>query len=253
MSIRTITTYLLAMIAIPSIASTNIAGLQPVQIYAYTLEHRLNEAGTMHYNKLLNIMSDRGLKFNILIRSLARSARSMKNDQSACLFPTTINAIAISDPGVDEKKFISSDPIDRVSLRIFTRPDNPKVGDIKELSGKRVALWNGLDPKIFLANIEANIETTPNEAIRVKMLNAGRIDAILGFTPDVLLAAESLGFSPPHYDESLALFRNEGASLVCHDNKQNREFILRFNKHLTRLKASGELREILGKHADIVN
>ncbi len=224
----------------------------PVQVYAIALEYRLDEAGTKQYNRLLQAVAEEGLKFNVLVRSLSRSLISMKTDQGSCLFPATVNALVTNDNDMAAFALISSDPIDEVSLRVLTNSTKPLITSIKELEGKRIAILNGLHSEQFLGDVNADVEPTPDEYVRLKMLTAGRLDAVLSFIPDILLAAEDLGLSIPHFDEHLALLRDEGAAIVCHDNADNRAFIAQFNDVLRRMKASGELQRIMGKYAVIV-
>jgi len=223
----------------------------PVQVYAIALDYRLSEDGTKHYNRLLKAFSERGLDFKVLVRSLKRSQISLKGDVESCLFPATINAMVTNDKALENVSLIASDSIDQVSLRVLTDSSKERITGIDQLAGKRIAILNGLNPDLLLGDIDADVEPTPDEYVRLKMLNAGRLDAVLGFTPDILLAAEDLGLPVPHYSEDLALFKDEGASMVCHDTELNRAFVSQFNRILKDLKASGDLQRILGKYAVI--
>ncbi len=241
------------LVVIILIAGNTLASPPPPTIYGYILEYRLKEGGTDQYNKLFDTLKKEGLEFNLEIKPFKRVMRKFISEQeTACIFPTSKNAIAKSVPELEDLPIIVSDPVDQISLRVFTRANSPKVSNIAELKNKKVALWNGLNPKLFLEGTNTIIETTPNELVRVRMLNAKRIYAILGFTPDVILAAQQLNLPAPHFDENLALFRDEGASLVCKESPQNVELIKNFNITLKKLKHNGELRRMLGPHIDIV-
>ncbi len=212
------------------------------------------EGGTTQYNKLFSTLKDEGLEFDLKISPFKRIMRDFETGElPICGFPTSKNAIAKSAPNINNLPILISDGVDQISLRIFTRPDSPKIKNIEELNGKRIALWNGLDPNLLLKGIDVVIETTPDELVRVKMLDAGRIDVILGFTPDVILAAQQLNLPAPHFEEKLALFRDEGASLVCRDSPENRVLIHNFNTLLQELKQSGKLQQILGPHVEIAD
>jgi hypothetical protein len=245
---------ILALI-VSCIISGNVFASQPSTkpiIYAYSLEFRLKEGGTNQYNELFNVLQNEGLEFDLKILPFKRIMSNFKTeDKLVCAFPTSKNAIEKSAPEISSLPIIISDGVDQISLRVFTRPESPTITSLEELKGKTVALWNGLDPTLLFKGAEIKIETTPNELVRVKMLNAHRIDAILGFTPDVILAAQQLNLLEPHYDNKLALFRDEGASIVCKDSPQNRAFIKEFNTILKQLKTSGQLQQILGPHVEL--
>jgi ABC-type amino acid transport substrate-binding protein len=219
------------------------------QIYGVSLEYRLQEKGSTQYNALLMHMEQLGLKFNLTIRPLTRVIRGFKNHKG-CMFPSSRSAMdEYTTPQYKHLSLIESYSVDYISLRVFTNTGDEKIARLEQLTGKRVGLWLGYDPNTFLKGINATIEITPSEKIRIKMLAAGRVDAIIGFTPDVMLAADALNVPLPHYDDALALFQNVGASLVCHDTPTNRVFITKFNRILGSLKKTGKLKEILGRHA----
>lgn len=231
---------------------TSVSASEKISIYAIALEYRLREDGNAQYNKLLSRIIELGVEFNLIVRPFKRVFRDF-DKHSGCMFPVSLNTIATTAPQYKTLKLIASEAIDRVSLRVFTRTKEEKISKMEQLNGKKIGLWNGFDPKIFLKGIEASVEVTPNEEVRVKMLNAKRIDVILGHIPDVILVAEELGLPLPYYDENLAIYHGEGAAVVCHDNAANRQFISKFNDALMQLKKTGELRNILGPHVDIVN
>ncbi|NIB39117.1 transporter substrate-binding domain-containing protein [Pseudomaricurvus alkylphenolicus] len=250
MKYRSTTLALMLPLLLPALLYANVSPPQPVKIFGYELEFRLVKEGNTQYNLLFSSLRERGLTFELAVMPFTRILRDVQSHQH-CIFPASLNAIKTAKPVYRDLALIASDPVDHISLRVFTRRDSPKISDLSELNGKRIALWGGLSEDIFLGDIDAKIETTPDELIRLRMLDKGRIDAILGFTPDVSLAAEKLGIRPPHYDETLALFHDEGASVVCHDTPPNRQFLDQFNQILSELKTSGELRQILGEHAEL--
>ncbi len=242
--------FFLGALFLNSLNAQESNGQSTVILSGVSLELRLQEGGKTQYNELLHEMRKAGLKFDLSIAPLSRIIRDA-GDHKGCFFPTSIAGLKYTAPQHKEFSLIESEPVDYISLRVFTRSDEEKVTSVSELSGKKVALWLGYDPDTFLKGVDAIVEETPTEKVRVKMLAAGRIDAVIGFTPDVMLAAERLNLPIPHYDESLALFRDVNASAVCHDTEKNHAFIKRFNDILAHFKESGKLRKILGSHAKI--
>jgi ABC-type amino acid transport substrate-binding protein len=221
------------------------------QIYAISLDYRLDEAGTKHYNQLLGALSEKGLIFKTKVRPLKRTLLSFKLDKKSCVFPASLNALVTNDPTIEHQSLVSGKTIDHVSLRIFTSPNRPVIKSISELNNKRVAILNGLNPDFLLKGINAQIEITSNEEVPLKMLAHKRLDAIIGHMPDVFLAADELGFSKPNFEKTVALFKDENISIVCHQTQENQKFINQFNDLLSTLKHNGELLKILGPHATI--
>ena len=249
---KKITGIFLLTLLISVLCKTAYADSSSQLIYGIDLDYRLSENGKTQYNALLKELEEQGLLFKSVIRPLRRSQASFKRDTKSCIFPATISAIKANDTSFDNQKLLQSIPIDQVSLRVFTQSEKPFVSSLDELEGKKVAVVNGLNPDIFFPDINMSVEFTANEEARVKMLDAGRIDAVLGFLPDVLLAAEALNLPPPIYDKELSVVSDEGVSFICHDTKMTRNFLKSTNKIIYKLKTNGKLRNILGPHSDIV-
>jgi ABC-type amino acid transport substrate-binding protein len=220
-------------------------------IYAIDLVYRLSENGTTQYNALLDALVAEGLEFQVIVRPLSRSLRDFKDDITSCIFPATINALSINDESFSTLPHLSSSPIDKVSLRLLTKADAPVISDLRELEGKNIAVINGLNPDIFFSQIDVSVESSASEEARIRMLNANRIDAVLGFVPDALLAAEALNIPVPKYSADLSFVSGEGVSIICHDTKPSNTFLKETNLIIEKLKKSGKLRAILGPHANL--
>jgi len=212
------------------------------------LEYRLRQDGTGHYNQMWGRLNELGLSKPLAVSPLKRAFRDFSAAKQSCLFPTTIESLKGSFPQFKDANLISSKGVDYVVLRVMTKKGTPIITDMNQLNGKRVAIWNGLDPNIYLKGVNASVETTTDEAVRLKMLYNDRVDAVLGFIPDTFLAADALGIEPPEYDDNLNFFSDHTVALVCFDSPENRKTIQSFDKHLSTLKNNGELKTILGPH-----
>lgn len=223
----------------------------PIRISGVALEYRFNEQDSDQYNKLFNNLADKNLNFNLAILPLTRAVRSL-TDSADCIFPSSLNSLKTHfSEQTKGYEFVASNPIDYISMRVFTRKDEKTIAAFSELNDKRVAIWLGFDRNIYLKGINAAVDEVASEEVRVNMLIKNRVDAIVGFTPDVFLAAEKLGVPIPEYNKKLSVFEGEGASVVCHKNTKNSQFIEKFNAQLETLRASGELGNILGPHATL--
>lgn len=221
-----------------------------VQLYGVLLDLRLQTDGDTQYNELLSTMEKMGLEFDLSFKSLKRILREI--NQEGCIFPSSVAALKHLTPAeYKDIPLIESDVVDYVSLRVFTKPSSKTIANLKELDHKKIALWLGYDPKIYLNDIDVKVEFTPDEVTRIKMLYNDRVDAAIGFMPDGILAAEQLNLPPPHFHKDLALFENVGTSAVCHNTPKNVLFLSEFNSILKKLRESGDLRRILGPHANL--
>ena len=217
------------------------------------LPNRLQADGQAHYNKMWERMIELGLDHELEVFPLKRAFRNFSEQQNSCIFPSTIESLTTSFPQFKGKNLIASSQVDYVHLKVMTRAGEPVIADLSELNGKKVALWNGLDPKIFLAGLEVETETTTSEEVRIKMLNSHRVDAILGFIPDTLIAADKMQVAAPEHEGGFVFFDNHAVTIVCFDSASNRALLAEFDQVLAQLKSTGELQTILGPHARVQN
>lgn len=233
-------------------ANLEAQGDAPIKISGVALEYRLRENGSDQYNKLIEKLAEKKLDFNLVIFPLTRAVRNL-TEGADCIFPSSLNSLgthfAEQTKGYE---FIASNPVDYISMRVFTRQGEKTIAAFNELNNKKVAIWLGFDRNIYLQGINATVDEVASEEVRVNMLTKKRVDAIVGFTPDVFLAAQKLGVAIPEYNKSLSVFEGEGASVVCHKNAKNSQFIEQLNTQLEMLRESGELASILGPYATLV-
>ena len=221
------------------------------KVYGHELKHRLEPNGSKQYNAFFKAIKSYDIEFDLEVKPLSRSIRSFEKDKNSCLFPTSKMLVEKTIPKSVPIGTVESEPLDLISLHVFTNNQSKTIQKLDELNGKRIAVWGGLDVNTILKDTKPIIETTANEEIRLKMLKAKRIDAILGFKPDVQLASENLGFEQPKYNTELVLYKDEPASIVCHATPENKNFIEKINKIIIKMRKSGELKTILGGYAKV--
>ncbi|EPJ46241.1 MAG: hypothetical protein OFPI_34520 [Osedax symbiont Rs2] len=140
----------------------------------------------------------------------------------------------------------SEEGIDLVGLVALTLDDSSNIHSHADLSGKSIAMWVGLDPKIILAGVDyKSLDQAPNDETLLRMLSRKRVEVILGFMPDTLLAAKKLSIALPHSTD-VWLIPKRLTQVVCHDTPQNRQFLLQYDQLMKGIKSSGKLREFMG-------
>ena len=80
----------------------------------------------------------------------------------------------------------------------------------------------------------------------MKKLKAGRIDAFLAYTPDMMTVFQDMGMSPLPYaaDQPVAVHED---TVLCRKDKGGDEIVAAFNAGFKKIEASGELGKILGE------
>lgn len=246
--------YTLSFIAILLFLNTNtVNAVEPVKIFSIYLKERLSFDQTQGYNKVLKyILQDTYNQFSETIAPLPRASKLFEFTQDACLYPANERIWRSHKPERAKHALISSYPIDLVSVRAYTPVGRPKIRHKTDLYGLRVGHLIGSAGKAILGEPEkiSYYGVTSEENLFV-MLEKGRLDALLGFHPDVLMLQERLGFNEADFALDYSVFKVPTA-ILCHDNARNRELISRINQQILKAHTHGVLQKLLGEHAILV-
>lgn len=241
------------MLLITSMVSFSLYADQPVKLYSFELKNRLSADGSGHYNELIDRLKNEGLNIESEITSLSRMFKFFEEDKNSCIFPSGIRSIVKAIPSLNKEELLEGLYVDRVGIAILTKQDYKGYKGLKSLDGKRLSMWSALKPEQFIPSIKyQSLERSPNDDVQAQLLDRERVDAVVGFVPDMFFAAQKFGLEIPKVQEWIVPRPNEGgASLVCHNTAASKIFIDEYSQIIKKLKDSGELREMLGPMADI--
>jgi len=214
-------------------------------VYSFELVNRMSAQNDEHYNFLWQALGKQGLQYKLNIKSFKRYKLAYKHNTNSCIFPANKAVVKRLAGKGDKAQLISGNAVDYIGLVALTaeKADLLIRGD---LAGKRVAISPILNAKVFLLGIDTKaLKVAENNEVLLKMLFRNRADVVIAFMPDILLAAKKLDSPMPHSTD-IWFIEKHPVSIVCHDTLSNRAFVQQFNKHLQKLKETGQLREILG-------
>jgi len=226
----------------------------PIQLYSYILKHRLDEQGTKPYNKVLSyVLQDMEKDIHVRPLPLRRAAYHFQKDYRSCIFPTAASALKkVYKKTLGHRDLKSSLPVDRVSLRFFTRANQPVIRTDSQLKGKRIGLLLGSVGSDYILKNKGKVISVADESRLVKLLSMGRIDALLGHNPDTPIAMERLGMSHMHAAQGLDVY-NTDTYIVCHDFPGVKNVLAKINLRLEQLHKNGVLKSILGPYSEIAS
>lgn len=172
------------------------ATAEPVTVHGMELRNRMSIEGVEHYDHLWNKLIENGVDAKVSMSSLSRVLANFSEGDSSCLFPTGSRALLPILPNL-KGKIIESDVVDVGGMALVSRADHEAIKGVADLKGKRISMRNALDEKLFLPGLEAaSIEKVSHDLSQLQLLDRGRIDAALVFTPDVYIAAEKMTLLP---------------------------------------------------------
>ena len=231
-----------------SIIFTVVSSVASAQttVYGFELKNRMSVEGAEQFDLLWQELHKLGLEFDLKVLSFSRQVRLFSKDKQSCIFPASVGGVKQLMPEFIDANLQGSEGIDLVGLVAMTLDDSSNIHSHADLSGKSIAMWVGLDPKIILAGVDyKSLDQAANDETLLRMLSRKRVEVILGFMPDILLAADKLSIPLPHSTD-VWLIPKRLTQVVCHDTAQNRQFLLQFDQLMKGIRSSGKLREFMG-------
>jgi len=246
---------LLSIFCYPSIASqaADTPSINKHKIYAYMLKDRLGKQENLPYNKLLKYVSqDLGDLVEVLPAPLPRSAQNFLQDNNSCIFPTSSAALQrVHSEKLAGRLLLNSEPVDFVSIRLYTSKSDPVITDKAQLKGKVIGHLLGSVGSLLLNTEGVTIKNVRDESLLLKMLARKRIDVLMGHHPDIPMAIERLQVDDLHFDPDLMVF-STAVHLVCHPFAGSQVILAAINKRIKEIRANGMAQQMLGKYAKIV-
>ena len=170
------------------------------------------------YNRFLNRFSNIEIVFVPATRMLGQFFQS----DVSCLFPGSKNTM----PG--KETLIQSKPLKIAKAYLFTAKSNSLEQSPKALIAlRRGYIYGGVRQKVNADFVELS---TAKETL--KSLTLSRVDAVIGYLPEIRAAAIEEKIDMPFYDESDPIYESSHR-FVCHDTAENRQFILKANKQIS--------------------
>lgn len=225
---------------------------ETIEIIAAHLEGRLDADPDSGYNKLLaKVLPTQSHYLKYQRYPLARALRKFAEAKRVCLFPASLSSVNLVT-NIPTDDMTESTPIDIVSAHFISAPGRKTYDTIESLSGATISVQQGVAEKA-LSSLTLGLKKikTPDDLSALKMLLAGRVDVMYGWYPDSHYIAEKNNLPLPHFDPSLIFFQTT-THFVCKNFGGVEELMKILNTRLDKLRHSGELGEILGKHARIV-
>ncbi len=211
-------------------------------LIAPNLTGLVTEDGIGLYQMIMKEVSKRsGVTFTEKFYPPKRAFETFLREENKCIYSFTDDAAGI----LGKDKIIASIPLGVFKMYIFTKKGEPALTSIFQLKGKRVAYVLGLGipiEKVKIKEKEAGIKliATENNEESFRILQRGRVNAIIGFLPDINLFLDELSFSPKNpllvgYDR-----------ITCHNNETGKQFINSISPKLKEMKEDGAIKKILG-------
>ncbi|MTI11093.1 type 2 periplasmic-binding domain-containing protein [Curvivirga aplysinae] len=223
-----------------------------VILHLYELDDRLTPEEDRGYNLYLKDLLNRFEgEIEKKYAPIKRNSTNFIRDFSSCAFPANIRAIAARYPEASEMGLLSSKAVDAISVYVYVPRGIEPPHSIDELKDLPIGHVIGNVAAGLIQDKAPYLHAARNNENLMKMLKAGRIEAIIGFHPDIAIAFDDLGYHDLIHSTRLTLFKATG-HFVCHDTPENRRFISYVDQVIPILAQDGRAQEYLGRHAEII-
>ncbi len=199
--------------------------LKRLHIVAFHIPNVIEIDGSGTYNKILQKVSKKtGIVLDLVVLPIARARAAYEEGRFDCLLPL--------DTGFEQQYFshISSTPLHMAKSYIFTRRGTKVVHSLKELKGLKLGAERGVPHK---PAVRAIVGTNLSNGLDnlVMMLERGRFDAIVAYTPDMTEYFAQHGIDPFPYDPDNPIEQYHD-SLTCRATEQNKNLMRIINLEL---------------------
>lgn len=231
-------------------AADNVSS-SPLTIHLYELQDRLDSEGSKGYNYLIeDLLSGYKRQVKFRLAPIRRNSKEFIRNEGSCVFPANINAIKKANEEAANARYISSEPIDTVSVYIYVAENMIPPKSFDELKNRHIGHVTGSVARFFLKDSGAEVHSAASDDLLLQMLMNGRIDTIVGFHPDIAIAFDRLGYRNLVRSKDFVLLK-ANTSFVCHETEDNRDFIDWVNPRIIDMAKSGLIQKHLGRHAEV--
>jgi len=185
------------------------------------------------------VANQTGLSVNFEIQPIRRARHAFYAGQADSMFAVF--------PGVDRPTpVIYSRSFAKIRRYIFTREDHAAISALEALKGLRLGLvkgfiYNHLNMDLLKAQ-GTQIHWSPDQKSNLKMLNAGRLDAIIATPYECALLTQG-NIARPSYDADNPVTSYEFV-YAFHDTPSGRALERRFSQAIDTLWAKDQLKKI---------
>ena len=217
-----------------------LTAVADIKLGAYVIPGVLEANKSGDYDKILQKVGEAGgVPVNYAVLPAARLEDEFKAGSLDCIFPLDARFW-------DGSEKLNTEPVNIAKIYIFSKAGEGPYTSLDALKGKTVGIRNGISYGPKTKTNAVKLEAVSDDDKNVQKLNAGRIAAFLSFVPDMWFWAKEKKQALPNHDPKQPFDTHKDAFL-CRDNKATQDFVKGFNAGVVKLRASGELKALLGE------
>lgn len=156
----------------------------------------------------------------------ARSKMLFRRGSVNCIFPAGLTAYHVPF------EIIQSQPIRIIKAYLYT---NEPYSNVKLARENNIAIRRGFTFGGFRVNNPANYIDLDSDQSALKFLMRDRVDGVIGYHPDIELAAKESNIPLPFYAENKPIYTAKDA-FVCRAEAKTRKFLRQINGPISQFR-----------------
>jgi hypothetical protein len=221
------------MLAAPCFASERIIIIPEIPRY-------YDKDGNGAYQKLMKeILRRSGESAKLANYPLSRATVMFDKFKNAC-YPVSLK---LAVDVLRYKLIATTEPINRFKIVIATLRGNAMITSFDQIRGRRIAALPTADLAAYgYVASSLTVVYVPSHDQGLKLLQAGKVDAILGSVGDLIPYKNKL-----NYEDASPIYAAD-ESLVCHPGVAAEAFLEKVDPVVRSMKSDGSLKAILGEY-----
>jgi ABC-type amino acid transport substrate-binding protein len=187
------------------------------------------------------ILKNESDKYTYSVLPLKRVLVELTTGNADCIFGMDRNFLGSF--GIDTSQYLESDQVLLSRQYVFTRQADTVISDLDALKNKSVAILNGSNQESTLEQLGARAVSVNSQEAKLQMLALERVEAVIGWMPDLYLTADEFGIERPAFDPNAPLATSR-VTFLCKNNIQGRNLIHSANSAIMRMKKDKEAQGI---------
>ena len=230
---RSLLVIIMVMFALPCYAEKRIIIIPEIPRY-------YQKDGNGSYQKLMReILRRSGEKATLESYPVSRATVMFDKFKNAC-YPVSLK-LAVDVLGY--KLIATGESINRFKMVIATLRGNAMVTSFDQIRGRSIAALPAADLAAYGYTASSlTVRYVPSHEKGLEMLEAGKVDAMLGSVGDLIVYKDKL-----NYEDADPIYAVD-EKLVCHPSHAAETFLKKVDPVIRSMKSDGSLKAILGEY-----
>ncbi len=226
------------------------ASAQEIRVVSMEIGDNLQTVDSpgLYGEMISHVLKNAGVDYEFRVYPFKRALREFFRGDADCMW--ALDSRMLRQFGKKDERLLDSEALFTSTQHVFMPPGTHAISSLNDLDGKRVGLHFHSNLLEAMERTSANLVKVNDETTKITMLINNRVDAIIAWIPDALVAFHDEGVDPAWINPVLKIDEAD-VGITCHENDVTRAFLSRTDAAITEFARSPAYSDILGKYGAI--